>query len=113
MVLNRCWIAPRMGPTTADAGHEGLPIQVPIPSSVDPIGGAINLSGLAELAALVAIEVRHLDRAPLPEASVHAARPWVGRPLPSRPAAPTYTRPATIFASLTSFPWTSLSRKAG
>jgi hypothetical protein len=47
------------GVTTADPALQAdaarpLHIPLPMPSSVDPIGGSINLSGMSELAALAA-----------------------------------------------------------
>jgi len=49
------------GVTTVDPSlqayaAESLPIPLPLPMNVDPIGGAFNLGGMAELAALAAAD---------------------------------------------------------
>jgi hypothetical protein len=54
------------GVTTVDPVLESyaaqpLHIPLPMPSSVDPIGGSINLTGMAELAALAAPDVSRAD----------------------------------------------------
>ncbi len=62
------------GVTTVDPALEAyaaepLPIPLPIPSSVDPIGGSPYLTGMAELAALAAPYGTH-TKAPVDPSSV-------------------------------------------